>query len=117
MIILSTWIKERCRKVLYYQKTRVIIWNLLRITNANALMWCDIFHFFVGRNKKRTGNGRKLPVKHNDWRPYYRPLFFYLLLVHYVKIFFVLLVVGQKKSLPFHGRDVDFADGIVLLDS
>ena len=40
---------------------------------------------------------------------------FYLLLFYYVKIFFFLLAVGWKESLSFHGRDVDFADGIVLL--
>ena len=36
---------------------------------------------------------------------------FYLLLFHYLKTFFFFLVVGRKKSLYFHGRDVDFDDG------
>ena len=42
-----------CRKGIYYQTTRVIHWNLRRIVTVNATMWCDIFHLFVGRNKKR----------------------------------------------------------------
>ena len=37
-------------------------WNLLRITTANAIMWCDIFHFFIGRNKNR-----KPIMKGNFW--------------------------------------------------
>ena len=45
--------EERCSKKIYYQTTQVIHWNLLRITTANAIMWCDIFHLVVGRNKKR----------------------------------------------------------------
>ena len=49
----STWIKVGCRKRIYYQTTRVIYWNLLRITSTSATMWYDIFHLFVGRNKKR----------------------------------------------------------------
>ena len=56
-IIPSTWIKEGCRNKIYYQTTRVIIWNLLRITIANAIMWCDIFHRFVGRHKKNVMEG------------------------------------------------------------
>ena len=46
MIMLSTWIKEEGRKVLYYQKTQVIIWNLLRITTANAYNVVRHFSFF-----------------------------------------------------------------------
>ena len=42
-----------CRKGIYYQITRVIRWNLRRIVTVNATMWGDIFHLFVGRNKKR----------------------------------------------------------------
>ena len=38
--------------MIYYQTARIIHLNLLRITTANAIMWCDIFHLFVGRNKK-----------------------------------------------------------------
>ena len=34
-----------------------------------------------------------------------------------MKTLFFLLVVGRKKSLSSHGRDVDFADDIVLLAS
>ena len=32
------------------------------MTTANAIMWCDIFHLFVGRNKKR-----KPVMKGNYW--------------------------------------------------
>ena len=31
----------------------------------------------------------------------------------YIKTFFFLLVVSQKKSFLIYGKDVDFADGIV----
>ena len=97
------------------------------MTTANAIMWCDIFHLFVGRNKKR-----KLVMKGNYWLnvkieghianlyclfPYFKNMRpFYLHLFQHIKIFIFLLVVGRKKSLSFHGRDVNFADGIVLLD-
>ena len=41
-------------KGIHYQTTRVIHWNLLQIiSTAKAIMWYDIFHFLVGRNKKR----------------------------------------------------------------
>ena len=40
-------------KGIYYQTTRVTHWNLQIIITANAIKWCDIFHLFVGRNKKR----------------------------------------------------------------
>ena len=68
-------------------------------------------------------------LKHKDWRPYCRSLlsmsilqkyatfFTYSCFIYYVKIFFFLLVVLREKSLIFHGRDVDFADGILFLDS
>ena len=42
---------------------------------------------------------------------------FYLLLFNYIKVFFFLLLAEGKKNLPFHGRDVDSADGIVPLTS
>ena len=41
----------------------------------------------------------------------------YLPLFHYIKVFFFLHVVGRKKSLSFHGKDVNFTDGISLLAS
>ena len=40
-------------KGIYYQTTRVTHWNLQIIITANAIKWCDIFHLFVGWNKKR----------------------------------------------------------------
>ena len=40
-------------KGIYYQTTRVTHWNLQIIITANAIKWCDIFHLFIGRNKKR----------------------------------------------------------------
>ena len=58
----STWIKEGCRKGIYYQTTRAIFWNILRITTADAIMRCDIFHLFVGRNEKR-----KPVMERNCW--------------------------------------------------
>ena len=38
---------------MYYRTTGDIHLNLLKITFANGLMWCNVFHLFVGRNKKR----------------------------------------------------------------
>ena len=44
---------------------RDVLRNLLRITTANAIMWCNIFHLFVKQsNKKETHDGRKFPVQH-----------------------------------------------------
>ena len=109
-----------------YQTTR-LIWNLLRTTTANDRMCYDIFRLFVGENKKRKpvmeGNCR-LNIKIDGHIADLYCLFeycktyglFYLLLFHYVKTFF-FLVVGRKKCLPFHRRNVDFADRIVLLES
>ena len=51
-----------CRKGIYYQTTQVTHWNLLRITTADAIMWCDIFHLFVGRNQNRE------PVMEGNFR-------------------------------------------------
>ena len=84
-------------------------------------MWCDIFTFLSDEiKKKRTFNRRKSP---KDILTIPIAYFYnlktcdasYLLLFHYVKVFFFLLVGGWKENLSFHGRDVDFADGIVLL--
>ena len=61
-IRLSTWIKVGCRKGISYQTTRITHWNLQRITNVNAIMRCDIFNLFVGRNKKRK------PVMEGNFR-------------------------------------------------
>ena len=36
--------------------------NLVRITTAKAIMWCDVFHIFVRRNKKRK------PVMEGNFR-------------------------------------------------
>ena len=91
------------------------------ITTEIAIMWCDIFIFLSDENKKKkTLNRRKSP---KDILPIPIAYFdnlktsdaFYILLFYYVKILFFLLVVGWKDRLSFHGRDVDFADGIVLL--
>ena len=49
--------------MIYYQTARIIHLNLLRITTANAIMWCDIFHLFVGRNKKT-----RKPVMEGNFR-------------------------------------------------
>ena len=62
-IISSTWIKEGCKEVIYYQTTQVTHWNLLTITTVNAIM----------------------PT----------------LLLHYIKLFIFLLIVGRKKAFPF----------------
>ena len=48
----STSIKVGYTKGIYYQTTRVIHWNLLRIATTNAIKWCDVFYLFVGVNKK-----------------------------------------------------------------
>ena len=78
-----------------YQATRAIHWNLFGITTANAIMWCDIFHLFVGRNKKTLKTILLIFII------YFHILktcgFFYLF--HYTKIIFSLLVVGRKKNL------------------
>ena len=90
-------------------------------TTKIARIRCDIFVFLSDEKKtKKTFNRRKLPkdiltipiayfcnLKTCDAS--------YLLLFNYVKVFFFLLVVGWKESLSFHGREVDFADGIVFL--
>ena len=49
--------------MIYYQTAWMIHLNLLRITTANAIMWCDIFHLFVGRNKKT-----RKPVMEGNFR-------------------------------------------------
>ena len=49
--------------MIYYQTARIIHLNLLRITTANAITWCDIFHLFVGRNKKT-----RKPVMEGNFR-------------------------------------------------
>ena len=91
------------------------------------VMWCDIFHHFVrGNKKKKTCNGKKLLVKHKKLKailptsdPYFDTLktcgLFYLNFFPYIKIFFFLFVVVRTKSLSFHGKDFNFANGIVFL--
>ena len=86
-------------------------------------MWCDIFHLFVGRNKKENLGNCRLNINVEGhitdlfclFRYFKSCDLFYLLLFHYIYIFFFLLVVGRKKSLSFHERDIDFADSIVFL--
>ena len=102
-------------------------WNLLRMTIANDIMWCDIFHLFVEQNKKTVMEGNcwlNINIEgHTDnvyclfWYFKITPFFSLTLLFYYIKIIFSLLVVWRKKSLSFHGRDIDFFDGIVLLTS
>ena len=43
-------------------------------TTAKTIIWCDIFHLFVRRNKKNKTGGRKFPVKHKHLRPYCQSL-------------------------------------------
>ena len=111
-IISSIWMKEECGKRIYYQTTQFIHWNLVRITTAKIVMWCDIFHLFVGRNKKRKpameGNcwlniniEDHMADLHGLFQYFKKCGFSYLLLFHYIIIFFFLLVVGQKKANHF----------------
>ena len=111
----SAWIKVGCRKGIYYQTRQVIHWNLLRINTTNAIMWCDIFHLFVGRNKKRK------PVIEGNFRlninieghiadlhclfPYFKNIWpFLLTLISLNRDVFLPSFVGRKRFSSFQKK-------------
>ena len=111
------------RKGICYQTTRVKHWNPLKITSANAIMWCDIFHLLVGRNKKR-----KPSMEGNYWlniniQGHIADLYclfrylkaFLLTLISLYKNIFLFFLFLDGKICFFHERDIDFAEGIVFL--
>ena len=105
-------------------------WNLLRMTIANDIMWCDIFHLFVEQNKKTVMEGNcwlNINIEgHTDnlyclfWYFKITRLFSVTLLFYCIKIMFFLLVVWREKKLVFSWKrhwDIEFFDGVVLLTS
>ena len=125
-IISSTWTKEGCKKGIYYT-TQVTYWNLLRITTANAIIRYHIFHLFVGRHKKGIPVMERycrlnIKIEGHITNLYYlfwhfkNMLPFLLALISlYKNIFLSSSCCRMENSLFFHGRDVDFAEVIVLL--
>ena len=83
-------------------------------------MWCNIFDLFVGRNKigkPLIAGNRRLNINIEGHIAHLCFLCCYLLLFQYKNCFSLVLLSERKKSLTFHGKDVDFADGIVLFGS
>ena len=86
-------------------------------------MWCDIFHLFLGRNKKkpvieagcRLNIAKVILLISDVYFDILKHAVFLRNLFSLYQNIFLSFVVGRKKSLSFHRKDTDFANGIVLL--
>ena len=93
-IISSTWVNEGCRKVTYYQTTRVMHWNFSITGTANAIIWHDISWDRVKETVMEGNCWLNINIEGHVVDPYFDTLktcsFFYLFL------FFHLLVFSRK---------------------